>query len=305
MDAFLDMNCMEITEIGHNQVQGIDYAYTLQGWLKGTNSSNLSTEAEMGGDSRGTSVNKYFAQDAASFSLHYFQGDYLHIGGNTSFLASDYGSYISGIRKNLWNGNISSMWTNIADPGISQQNDQWGMLGMAYRYDQLNRLVSANGYNGAAFDAVAGAWSQTETPAKYHNSFTYDANGNILTQLRADQSNTNLRNAAYEQSPDFANNPHYYVDPNSYIDNIAYTYERNADNEIVANRLYHVNDAVNHTTEALTDDINYTNNYGYTAIGELERDNNEDIEKIEWRVDSKIAYIYRVDDSDKDELAFD
>jgi hypothetical protein len=41
------------------------------------------------------------------------------------------------------------------------------------------------------------------------------------------------------------------------------------------------------TTEALTDDINYTNNYGYTAIGELERDNAEGIERIEWRVDSK------------------
>jgi hypothetical protein len=33
------------------------------------------------------------------------------------------------------------------------------------------------------------------------------------------------------------------------------------------------------------------NNYGYTAIGELERDNNEDIEKIEWRVDSKMVNI--------------
>jgi hypothetical protein len=94
-----------------------------------------------------------------------------------------------------------------------------------------------------------------------------------LTQLRADQSNTNLRNAAYEQSPDFASNPHYYVDPNSYIDNIAYTYVRNADNEIMANRMYHVYDAVNHTTDgdiysttaAVNDDINYTNNYGYTA----------------------------------------
>jgi hypothetical protein len=43
-----------------------------------------------------------------------------------------------------------------------------------------------------------------------------------------------------------------------------------SDNEIVANRLYHVNEAVNHasggdiyaTTPAVTDDINYTNNYG-------------------------------------------
>jgi hypothetical protein len=66
-----------------------------------------------------------------------------------------------------------------------------------------------------------------------------------------------------------------------------------------------INDALNHisdgeiyaTTAAVTDDINYTNNY--TAIGELERDNNEDIEKIEWRVDSKIACIYRDDSYEK------
>jgi hypothetical protein len=100
----------------------------------------------------------------------------------------------------------------------------------------------------------SGVSVQTETPAKYHNSFTYDANGNILTQLRADQSKTNLRNAAYEQSPDFANNPHDYVDPNSYIDNIAYAYERNAEGEIVANRLYHVNDALNHPNDGHIDE---------------------------------------------------
>jgi len=28
-------------------------------------------------------------------------------------------------------------------------------------------------------------------------------------------------------------------------------------------------------------------------------------ERIEWRVDSKIAYIYRAEDSEKDELGFD
>jgi len=190
------------------------------------------------------------------------------------------------------------MWTNIADPGISQQNDQWGMLGMVYGYDQLNRLVYANGYNGSAFNATNSTWSATETPVKYHNSFTYDANGNIFTQLRADQMNTYMRDLAYEQTPAFVSNPYYYVDPSTRIDQISYGYERNSTDEMESNRLYQVTDAINYGWDGTTDnklgdiydvnaleedDINYTNNfvcaqfgdYGYTAIGELERDDAE------------------------------
>jgi RHS repeat-associated protein len=46
-------------------------------------------------------------------------------------------------------------------------------------------------------------------------------------------------------------------------------------------------------------------NYGYTEIGELERDDNEEIDSILWRVDSKISYIYRDNNSIKKELSFD
>jgi len=37
-------------ELGENQVQGLDYAYTLQGWLKGLNSAALTPETDMGRD---------------------------------------------------------------------------------------------------------------------------------------------------------------------------------------------------------------------------------------------------------------
>jgi YD repeat-containing protein len=51
--------------------------------------------------------------------------------------------------------------------------------------------------------------------------------------------------------------------------------------------------------------INADNNYGYTAIGELERDNMEEIQRIEWRVDSKISRIVRTADSEKKSLEFE
>ena len=58
-------------------------------------------------------------------------------------------------------------------------------------------------------------------------------------------------------------------------------------------------------TECNQTDIRTTNNYGYTAIGELERDNMEEIERIEWRVDSKISRIIRTDNSEKKSLEFE
>ncbi|MBP7558674.1 MAG: hypothetical protein KA821_20555 [Chitinophagaceae bacterium] len=50
----------------------MDYAYTLQGWLKGVNPA-------MGGTlTNGTDTTEAFptTQDAYGFSLHYYRGDY-------------------------------------------------------------------------------------------------------------------------------------------------------------------------------------------------------------------------------------
>jgi hypothetical protein len=57
-------------------VQGIDYAYTLQGWLKGVNSINLSPDNDMGNDGKLAAPNQYVARDAFGFSLNYFAADY-------------------------------------------------------------------------------------------------------------------------------------------------------------------------------------------------------------------------------------
>lgn len=59
-------------ELGQLRVQGMDYAYTLQGWLKAVNPA-------MGGTlTNGTDTTGAFptAQDAYGFSLHYYRGDY-------------------------------------------------------------------------------------------------------------------------------------------------------------------------------------------------------------------------------------
>ncbi|HEX6426554.1 MAG TPA: hypothetical protein VF008_02665, partial [Niastella sp.] len=50
--------------LGDQQVQGLDYAYTLQGWLKGINSTGGSDSFDMGEDAHAGSLNRYTAKDA-------------------------------------------------------------------------------------------------------------------------------------------------------------------------------------------------------------------------------------------------
>jgi hypothetical protein len=59
------------TELGQEKVQGLDYVYTVQGWMKGVNSNALNETYDPGKDGDGNIL----ARDAFGFSLHYFEGD--------------------------------------------------------------------------------------------------------------------------------------------------------------------------------------------------------------------------------------
>jgi RHS repeat-associated protein len=291
---YYDHGPLARTELGDNQVQGVDYAYNLQGWIKGINSGALLPENDMGHDSQISAgnpdnPNKFFAKDVASFSLHYFEGDYQKISTSAAdFLPQSTGSYLMAQRKDLWNGNIGCMMTNLADPDLADnpQGDKWGMLGMAYRYDQLNRIKSADGFTN--YTASTNTWGTTAESSIYNNAFTYDGNGNIITQHRSDQNGDEFENLTYQ-------------------------YKKTSDGKFLQNRLYHVNED---EESAYTDDIedqgafsieniNTTNNYGYTELGQLLRDSIEEIEQITWRIDSRISSIQRKYGSLKKELRFD
>ncbi len=58
-------------EYGNNQVQGLDYAYTIQGWIKAVNSEALLPNLDMGKDGLNVTgnANKNFARDAFGYSL--------------------------------------------------------------------------------------------------------------------------------------------------------------------------------------------------------------------------------------------
>jgi hypothetical protein len=65
------------TELGQLKVQGIDYAYTLQGQLKGINSTAVGDGTfDIGQDGKIGGINSLVARDVFGMSLNYFNGDY-------------------------------------------------------------------------------------------------------------------------------------------------------------------------------------------------------------------------------------
>jgi RHS repeat-associated protein len=183
-----------------NKVQGLDYAYTLQGWLKGLNGTAL-TQNDMGSD--GNTI----AQDALAFSLGYYQHDYKPIGGTSAnALAHAYQPNTGDAAgRNLYNGNISH--STYAIMGINGG----ATAGYTYGYDQLNRIKMLRQHSLGS----NGDWNFSSATDNFKEQFSYDGNGNILALNRYNQNG-------------------------SLMDNLSYTYNRDINNRLLNNRLNHV-----------------------------------------------------------------
>jgi RHS repeat-associated protein len=265
------------TELSEN-VQGLDYAYTLQGWLKGMNSQKLdnSTAPEVQNRDIGrdgvTGKNASYNRDEVAFSLHYFGNDFKPVGGTPSgaFEITMSNSVIAGTGNALYNGNISRMTTAIRKFGNTD------FKGYSYRYDQLNRIKSMR-VDNINVSTTPFIWN-IGTDNAFREDVTYDGNGNIKTYIR---NGANLPNMPLA------------------MDNLSYAYKTGT------NQLLKVTDNVNkdNYTEALnlTEDLDGENNYDYDKIGNLIRDRKiingvtESDIQIEWNVYGKIAKIIKTD----------
>ena len=208
------------TNIGQG-VQGLDYVYTLGGQLKSVNHPSLEQSKDPGHD----------ANDIFGVILDYHDGDYQR--SNTSIASSP---TITGANQDF-NGNIKAMrWANKDDitGGVANQK--------AYMYN-YNR-------NGWLTDATFGSTDNTGaiTPSGMfkEGSLSYDANGNIKSLQRTDNSS---------QPTDVLN----------------YSYVAGK------NRLNNVNDT-GVVTPSNNLDLEGNTAYAYNAIGQLEKNTTEGLE---------------------------
>ncbi|HKO82324.1 MAG TPA: RHS repeat-associated core domain-containing protein, partial [Chitinophagaceae bacterium] len=255
--------------IGEQLVQGMDYAYTLQGWLKGVNSTSLNPDFDMGDDGKTNGQRRFIARDAYGFNLNYFMGDYAAINGNTPFPNSN--GNLGAAYKPLYNGNISSMVVNVGKITSLGTNAEKLPKLYNYSYDQLNRLTGMDAYN--RLNETNNSWSPLTPLPDYKERIAYDANGNILRYLRQG------------------------FGANLAMDSLTYNYTYSG-GKLSNNKLNYVRDRINNSTahsSNYTEDIDdqASANYTYDLIGNLTKDNAESITSIVWNVYGKITQIVR------------
>jgi RHS repeat-associated protein len=251
------------TELGQYKVQGIDNAYTLQGWLKGINSDSLLAPGEMGRDGWPNTTYSRVSRDVYAFKLGYYSNDYPPIGGAGAgaFGQKNYtapGSF-DNTGNQLFNGNISFITLALSKINSAKTT------GYTYGYDQLNRLVEMRQHT----TGTASGWSNSNVITAYRESIAYDANGNILKYLRNGTSDT----------PD--------------MDSLNYKYNRDANGNLVNNQLNHVRDQVSSGNYSVDIDNQSVNNYAYDKIGNLKKDMTEGIDTVRWTVYGKINRVVK------------
>ncbi|MEM7549570.1 MAG: RHS repeat-associated core domain-containing protein [Bacteroidota bacterium] len=154
--------------IGEDAIQGIDYTYTIHGWLKAINQQDLIIDTDPGRDGFLDAVT---AADAFAMTLNYYAGDYDN--------ASRYLGQALNAKddRNLYNGNISSWSTNAQPiPGVNYAYN--GLNGRQFVYDELNRIKSSH-FNREGVGAAA--WMDNGT---FYSGYDYDPNGNLQSLNR-------------------------------------------------------------------------------------------------------------------------
>ena len=170
-------------QIGSLQLQGIDYAYTVQGWLKSINPSWITPSGTTEQyDSDGMSSVALFERDAYKLNLNYFDDgtytDFTPVAPKAGYIQGN--QLPSTSKKNLYNGNIGSMDIDIRALATSGSRDLGPMI-YNYGYDQLNRIARMDAWAASGkFTPGAGSDSLRD----YAEWYTYDPNGNILTLNR-------------------------------------------------------------------------------------------------------------------------
>jgi hypothetical protein len=287
---YYDYGPLKRVEYGSEIVQGVDYAYTLQGWLKGVNSETLDSSRDIGHD--GENLHANIPVDVFGFTLSYNDNDFdpvESIPNAEKFYGVNSLQTVDGDNTpGLYNGNIAAMVTSIVDidPNSNTYLEAKPML-YNYRYDVLNRLRKLQAYSIDISNSNSYNWDIGVGLESYYSEFNYDNNGNLTTLQR-----NGLESISSE------------------MDNLTYNYNTEVINIYgedynvpVNNRLKNVNDLVTASNYSNDIDSQIVDNYTYDAMGNLIGDVSENIEEIVWNNSGKVKEVIR-NSADKVNLEF-
>lgn len=240
-------------EVGTEKIQGIDYAYTINGALKAINSGNASKDFDIGEDGKPEGdLYGHFPTDVFGEVLNYFPNDYQSISSSgVAFSPATSGALESGFSMPLYNGYIRN--TISAIPAIDAKP-----VARAYKYDQacrLNEMQLIFEAGAVTSNAISGSFTND-----YKMQLTYDANGNIKTLLRN-------------------------KDAGAAMDNLSYQYTSGK------NQLTSIDDVVGIGADTKDLDDQAAANYTYDACGRLRTDAAAGISEIVWNNNGNIKRI--------------
>ncbi len=213
---------------------------------------------QLNGNDVGNDTGLVTARDAFAYTLSYFNNDYTARLATNPFTNSE---THNSANPGLKNGNIRGMTTAIMDTDENPLNIAFN----TYGYDQLNRIVSMQNMESTP---LGGTPSINGVEAKY----SYDRNGNLQTLHRSAKTDAGIIKS---------------------MDELTYKYYDIAGQP--SNRLQIVNDDVPDNTFEAVDIDNHQKDYTYDQIGQLTSDVDENIKKINWRVDGKVKSIIKTD----------
>jgi RHS repeat-associated protein len=165
-----------------DDVQGIDYVYTVDGALKSINNGNADVNATAGTtkDPGKDGFGNNFKKDVFGMTLEYFNGDY-----SSSAIPSD-NVTLPVAYPEQHTGMIRAMRWHSPTESAEQ-------FGYAFNYDQRNQFSSAD------WGSVTGSSMTIKDDARYHESISgYDLNGNIDVLNRKNSKGDNIAHYKYQ-----------------------------------------------------------------------------------------------------------
>lgn len=242
-----------------DDLQGIDYVYTINGALKSINNPDM--DYDPGNDSPSTNS---FDSDVFAMTLDYFSGDYRR--NNTGI--SDVKEVVynpnpgtSIITESNYSGSIKAQHWNDRLTPTSNEGNQEAYL---YAYDDFNQLKDAR-FASFRPDQITlpGVLSGSENFRV--SGITYDKNGNLRTLVRKDEIGAVVDNLKYN-----------YVTPAS-SNRLTHVDDDDSEDQDLGDLIY---DASGRLKKDLSEDVEYFYNTQGLVIGVQKESTGQDIIKF-------------------------